>query len=216
MSNVIYRVREGVHGEWLIDRGQMVFERMDTLGRVASKEDGHRIVNAMASNAARVAREGSSVVVAAVKQVNARIDELDRVMRAASNKAEHMLFNDAGDEQMASSAFRVYVAGRTIAANADYASFVAGWNCMAARVSKPVTAPAAEPIKLCEALRDPDSTHAECLRRTNLYKQQIRAHLEAGDRDFKALHVLVDRYADAQHAADVLSGQTAPDKAMKV
>lgn len=215
MSNVIYRVREGVHGEWLIDRGQMVFERMDTLGRVASKEDGHRIVNAMASNAARVAREGSSVVVAAVKQVNARIDELERVTRAA-DKPDQMLFNNAADEQMACSAFRVYVAGRSVRTNADFASFVAGWNCMAARVSKPVTAPVAEPIKLCEALRDPDSTHAECLRRTNLYKQQIRAHLEAGDRDFKALHVLVDRYADAQHAADVLSGQTAPDKAMKV
>lgn len=38
-------------------------------------------------------------------------------------------------------------------------------------------------------------------------KCQIVAHVESGDRDWTALRRLVDCYADAQNAADVLSGQ---------
>lgn len=42
-------------------------------------------------------------------------------------------------------------------------------------------------------------------------KAAIREHLEAGDRNFGGLRVLVNEYADWQNAADVLSGQTRVD-----
>lgn len=48
----------------------------------------------------------------------------------------------------------------------------------------------------------------DLLRRVVSLKKNIAAHLESGDRDFASLRRLIDDYADAQHAADVLSGQT--------
>jgi len=46
------------------------------------------------------------------------------------------------------------------------------------------------------------------LQRARDAKKQIVSFLDSGDRKFAELRVLVDVYADAQNAADVLSGQT--------
>lgn len=46
-----------------------------------------------------------------------------------------------------------------------------------------------------------------CLNRVRVFKQAITGHIDAGNRDFVELRSLVDQYADAQNAADALSGQ---------
>lgn len=39
-----YRYREGVHGEHCVDFGEMVWQRVDTVGRAATKDDAITLV----------------------------------------------------------------------------------------------------------------------------------------------------------------------------
>lgn len=43
MADSEYRYREGVHGEHCIDFGYFVFDRKETIGRAATKEDAVKI-----------------------------------------------------------------------------------------------------------------------------------------------------------------------------
>jgi hypothetical protein len=40
----MYKYREGANGEYCIDYGYLVFERRDTLGRTATKDEAVRLV----------------------------------------------------------------------------------------------------------------------------------------------------------------------------
>ena len=55
MPEIEYAYRLGCHGEHCIDMGKRVFERRDTIGRAATKDDALRIVaelNTIVQNAA--------------------------------------------------------------------------------------------------------------------------------------------------------------------
>ena len=55
MPDSEYRYREGVHSEHCIDFGYFVFDRKDTIGRAATKEDAISIVATL--NALKQARD---------------------------------------------------------------------------------------------------------------------------------------------------------------
>jgi hypothetical protein len=55
METTTYVVREGVHGEWCIDRMRMSCERMETLGRAITRQEAEKIVREL--NYVRAAKD---------------------------------------------------------------------------------------------------------------------------------------------------------------